>query len=601
VRRLVVAVVVALASLLLFAGPSQAAPKALPDILGCNGAPTPQVPGRGLVGFFDSGPATPPPPGDPFADGSKTSIYEQYGYAGLRWNTYDLGCGPDIARSPDASVGTAVANWIMQLPVAAVAATGAVLGEAFSPDFLSAFDPLIAHVVDSLRTSVFERWYVVVLAALGLLLIWRARKASMASTAAAIGWAMFVMVLATMVFRWPLVAGHAADTSVTASLAAVGSGIGGTSDGADAGTVAAAGMQRSLLYQAWLGGTFGSADSDTARRYGPVIFNATALTWTEAATLEHDPAEGKKIVEAKQAAFKQAASEIEENDPDAYEYLTGRRSDTRVGYATIAGLATLCAIPFLFLAGLLVMGAMLIIRIAVMLFPLVGTLGLFEPARQLVLGVLSTCAAAIVNAVLFGIGALVMVAAMGVLIAPAAALAPWLPPVLMLLLTVVMWVALKPFRRLTTMVGGGNSYFGEALAAPARLSGRAAKGAARLAVQAAVVASGSAVGTAAGMTIAEEEAAPTRAEVNTSYEPISRLEPAQADTPKAEGTPAPRQPRHAGIAPAVQPITDQPRVPTPDDGGTLPTGRFEGGDGDWDQAAVRELGTDQPVPHSQED
>jgi hypothetical protein len=86
---------------------------AVPDILGCTSAPTPEVPGRGVVGFFESPPKTPPVAADPFVANSTTSIYEQYGYAGLRWNTYDLGCGPDLARSPDAAIGTAVANWIM--------------------------------------------------------------------------------------------------------------------------------------------------------------------------------------------------------------------------------------------------------------------------------------------------------------------------------------------------------------------------------------------------------------------------------------------------------------------------------------------------------
>src|SRR5215217_7527995 len=72
-------------------------------------APTPEVPGRGVVGFFESAPKELPPPGDPWAPNSNTTIYEQYGYAGLRFNTYDLGVGPDLVRSPDASIGTSVA------------------------------------------------------------------------------------------------------------------------------------------------------------------------------------------------------------------------------------------------------------------------------------------------------------------------------------------------------------------------------------------------------------------------------------------------------------------------------------------------------------
>jgi len=35
-------------------------------------------------------------------------------------------------------------------------------------------------------------------------------------------------------------------------------------------------MHEALLYQSWLGGTFGDANSDVAKKYGPVIFDATA-------------------------------------------------------------------------------------------------------------------------------------------------------------------------------------------------------------------------------------------------------------------------------------------------------------------------------------
>src|SRR4029079_17727180 len=180
------------------------------------------------------------------------------GSAGLRFNTYDLGVGPDLVRSPDASIGTSVANWLFTFPKAAVAATGAVVGAAFAPDFLGVFDPLITNVVETLRTTVFEQWIFLVIAAIGLLLIWRARHAALASSTAAIGWALFVLVLATLVFRWPLVAGDAADQTVTSTLGAVAGGLNGQAPDAreDAAMQAVSGMHEALLYQAWLGGTF---------------------------------------------------------------------------------------------------------------------------------------------------------------------------------------------------------------------------------------------------------------------------------------------------------------------------------------------------------
>ena len=75
------------------------------------------MPGQGLAAFFQKTPDPLLPQEDPFAAGAQTSIYEQYGFAGLRWHTYDLGCGPDAAASnPDAIIGTAISNWMLNLP-----------------------------------------------------------------------------------------------------------------------------------------------------------------------------------------------------------------------------------------------------------------------------------------------------------------------------------------------------------------------------------------------------------------------------------------------------------------------------------------------------
>ncbi|GAB3264834.1 hypothetical protein [Kineosporia babensis] len=480
-RRVVVTVLAALA-LAVGIGPSAMAattPNASPNVLAattpnqaapavpfvdCSEPPVPEVPGRGVVGFFEAPPKNLPPDADPFAENADVSIYEVYGYAGVRWNTYDLGCGSEIVRNPDAAIGTAIGNWVMEVPTTMVAATGAVLDAAFTPDFLGVFDPLITDVVDTLQRTVFERWAFVVVAALGVLLIWRSRHAALASSAGAIGWALLVMVLVTMVFRWPLVAGHAADQTVATTLSAVSTGLNGQgADGsADAGSAATSGMHQALLYESWLGGTFGSTDSEVAKEYGPVIFDATALTWREAAIMQSDPEQGKQIVEAKQEKFAEAAEKIKAVDPDAYEYLTGKRSDSRVGYAMLALLAALCTVPFLFVAGLLVLGALIIVRFGIMLFPAFATLGLFPTMRTLVTGIGSTVAAALINALVFGIGASVTVLGMGVLLSPTSGTPGWLSIILMLLLTIVMWVALRPFRRLTQMVSTRENHFAQA-------------------------------------------------------------------------------------------------------------------------------------------
>ena len=106
------AVVLAMLALLVLTPQSASAAAAgIPFGFDCKDAPTPDMPGEGLASFFERTPDPIPKHEDPFAKGARTTIFEQYGYAGLRWHTYDLGCGPDAARNPDAVIGTALSNW----------------------------------------------------------------------------------------------------------------------------------------------------------------------------------------------------------------------------------------------------------------------------------------------------------------------------------------------------------------------------------------------------------------------------------------------------------------------------------------------------------
>jgi hypothetical protein len=497
------------------AAPAQAAP--LPD---CAAAPTPEMPGRGVVGFFEPPPEKLPAPADPFAPGAKTSIHEQYGYAGLRWNTYDLGCGPDYVRAPDAAVGTSVANWLMSVPKAAVAATGALLDAAYQPTFLNVFDGMIVRVVDALRHAIFDQWVGTVLAAVGFLLVWRSRKMALSSTAAAIGWSFLVMIIATAVFRWPLEAGHAADTAVTSTLSAGTSALTGhsPSQGESTGDQAIASLHESLLYQTWLGGTFGSSNSAVAQKYGRDIFDAQSLTWAEARTVSENPEQGQQIIDAKKAKFARAAEAVKAEDPDAYEYLVGRRSDARVGYAFLSVFAVLCVTPFLLVSSLLVLGALLVTRLGVMLFPAIATLGLFPTMRNLVIGVGNTVAAGIINSIVFGLGTAVLVQIMDVVMSPATGLSPWLSTAVVLVLALVMWFVLKPFRRLTEMVAPGHAF----ASGPSGI-GRVSRGFGRMAGRLAVAAGGSFIGNSAANAVDEDDEPDRRAVRQTQRAEVNAI------------------------------------------------------------------------------
>jgi hypothetical protein len=280
------------------------------------------------------------------------------------------------------------------------------------------------------------------------------------------------MIVATALFQWPVQAGRAADATVTTTLTVVNGGLatGGRSQ-TQSEKAAASNTHEALLYKSWLAGTFGQSDSNTAAVYGPQLFDATALTWREARILRQDPTRGQTIIDAKQRRFADVAARVKSADPDAYEYLTGKRSETRVGYALLATLGALFALPFLLGAFLLVLASFLIIRFAVMFFPAFATLAVFPAMRAVATGIGSLVAAALINGVVFGIAAIVVLRAIGLLLDPKSPLPPWLALTLMLLVSVVMWVVLRPVRRLGAMLLPGSVRVVSPLQAPLEESG----------------------------------------------------------------------------------------------------------------------------------
>lgn len=567
-RRLAAVLLAALSVLVLSlpVGAASAQPvRAFPGV-DCTEAPTPDMPGEGLAAFFGKTPDPLPAQEDPFAAGARTTIYEQYGYAGLRWHTYDLGCGPDAARNPDAVIGTALSNWVNNIPISMSALTSSVTEVAFEPTFLNIFDPAIAQISGALHRSLFATWVPAFIALLGIGILLKARRSALATTAAAVGWALMVVLVATAIFRWPVAAGHFADNTVTSTLGSVVNGIDGQHTDVKPAVAVASNVQESIFYKAWLAGTLGSTDSATAKKYGPELFKAQALTWHEAYVVQHDPEQGKQIIETKKDDWKNLASEIKSSDPAAYEHLTGKRSDTRVGYVILSMVAALLALPFLLVASLLLLGSFLIVRLAVMMFPAFATLGVFPAGRGVVIGIGRTVGAALVNSIIFGAGAAVTIRVLGLILDPHSRLPGWLALVLLPLFGFVMWVALKPFRRLTSMVSSNTDPFGDAAGA----FGGAARGTGRFLKKAAATGVGVYTGNvAAAATVAAGEADATSDVQEVPDRAEARPQPVEPTWAAVSEAPEPA-PRAISSAPARgHPSSSPDDAPPP---GTPPTG-----------------------------
>lgn len=419
---------------------------AIPGITDCKDSPTPDTPGTGPAYWFMQPPVPPPAAGDAFGKNTTTSIYEQYGFAGLTFQTYDLGCG-GVARDPVDVTMNGLSNMLMQIPVMIVGFTGWVLDAAFNPQKL--FGPLDNYIGSAsaiLRDKVFNVWAVPLLVAAGVWLMARARRRDLGGLATWALTAVGSVVLLSMLTSYPQAAGHTADSVVAGTVGQVASGFGGQ----DTGNVKSpadstlANMHRAVLFGPWESGTFGNANNQMARTYGPALFDAQALTWQQANLPSDDR---KKVIEDKKKAFADIMGKIKDQDESIYEIVQGKSPSNRFGAVIVSGVGATISSAFLLVSGLLMLAAFVIVRLGVMLAPVLLVLAFFPPLLPRVRGAFEGIGVALLGCIAFGVGAALNTLLIGQVMAPGSSLSPVRQILLVFLLAVAFFFILWPFLR----------------------------------------------------------------------------------------------------------------------------------------------------------
>ena len=491
------------------------------SVVDCLDPPTPAMPDTGVSRFFLTAPPAAPNDGKFHA----TSRYDDFGYAGLKYHTYDLGCGPDGAVAPDALVNTSVANMMFSVATFMVGLTNSVREHAYDPKSMWGWtDDLVATASAALYQRIFTVLGVLSVVIVGAWLMWSARRGDMSGAATTAGWAILVMVITTAIAAWPLRAATIADTTLTGSIGVVNSALHPKKDEAcgsarcvddrTAQRQASGVISEVVLYRQWLSGELGSPDSETADKYGERLYAASSFTWDEAEEIRKTPSRRDEIVKRKNQEWKDTAAEVKKSDPDAYEYLTGKQGTDRIGSAFTALVSAIVIVPFDLVSSLLIILAFLIIRLAVVFLPAIATIGIMRPASGPLRGLFRTVVAAILNCVIFGIGASVYLLALD-FITGTESLAGWQQILLIFLTGLVMWMLLRPFRRLTSLAGGNP--FQDMVGGIGAIRRRAFDGAR----EAALVAAGAVVGTK----VAEEEGAVSRSREERRPESWTREDP----------------------------------------------------------------------------
>ncbi len=473
-RLTVVLLGVLLGLLLVGASPSAAAP-AIPGVPDCKDAPAAQRPGDGLAGFLDPAPDKRAPAGAPFVANATTSVYDQYGYAGLTWHTYDLGCGGDI-RDPGATSDTLIGNLALSGATWGTALANGVHNRVAHPQtYMAPLDSVVATVSDRIKTSIWGPFGSLALLGVVVLLLWYSTSGRLSTVTRAAAWAILVLTVMAGVSQYPTRIAGFFDDAVTSTIGQVNAGTAGLSTlpaTADPAHAQGSLLVDRVLYEAWVRGELGSSTSPAAVRWGPTLFRESAFSYDEAAQAQ-DPRRAQELSDQKAKDFKATADEIAQQDPTAYLALQGK-TNNRAGVGFLSLVAMLFTTLFRLVADVFMFAGLVMLRFLVMFFPAVAVLGIMSPMSSIVRRVANMAGASVVNVVAFAAGSAVHTTIISALLAKAdSAGMGVLVLVLCLVTTVVAFILLFPLLSLTNIVGLSSGQRGvQALRASGRMVSR---------------------------------------------------------------------------------------------------------------------------------
>jgi hypothetical protein len=444
------------AGLCLAVSGSASASPSIPGFPDCKDAPVAQLPGSGITGFLDEAPKPPPPPLDPFVAHPRTSVYEQYGYAGLSWHTYDLGCGGGI-RDIDASADTAIGNFMLSAATWGTAATNGLHNKVSHPEqYMAPLDDVVAAVTGRLHDSIWNPWGGAALLGVGALLLFYSLHGRLSSVTSAAAWALLVLAVVAGIGQYPTRVATFFDTTVTSSISSINSGVGGLTNlpaSSDPARGQGALVVDRVLYDNWLRGELGASDSPAAKRWGPALFKASAFTWAEAAQAAKDPEAGRRLAETKAEDWKKTAAEIQQTDPVAYSNLQGK-SGVRAGTGLMVMLGSTFSLLFRMVADIFLFAGLVMLRLLVMMFPAIAVVGVMAPMAAIVRRVFAMGGAAVINVVAFSAGSAVHTTVISAVLSRATSTGMGvLGIVLCLVITGAAFVVLYPLLSFTSILG----------------------------------------------------------------------------------------------------------------------------------------------------
>jgi hypothetical protein len=404
----------------------------------CKDAPEPDRPGSGLVGSLDSAVGV----------GEPGSVYNEVGYAGLVWHTYDLGCAGSVA-DPSVSTDTWLGNQTFNLAKFAVAGVNwAHYLLAGGGDVLTPLDQVLTKATKAMYDGVFSTFIGPALLLLALILLMLAFRGDLARQAQRAGFAALALMIGSAAYLAPVNWAKVADGLLLDGVTQMQQGFLNALGQGDVNTLPTV-LTDQVIYNNWLRGEFGSPTDPKAAQLGRDLLRAQTFT-------NDDVAQGK-TQQADVDAKKQAFADIAGKMGDRYPYFQGK-SGSRIGDGVLAVIEAVCIALFQLLSKVLVLVAMLMLRLIVMCLPAIAVIGVLRP--DVLPTVAKVAGAALVNTLvvgaLAGLHALLVIS----LFKPDSGIDLWLALLITGVTTVVLWAVARPFRRLVSMVSLTREQFG---------------------------------------------------------------------------------------------------------------------------------------------
>lgn len=428
----------------------------------CKEPPTPEMPIDPTPAFFDSrskgdGHDKPPPGFE-----ARPSGYESYGWAGLSWSTYDLGCGEDVIPAGEASRDTLMGNFLLGTGKLVMSIAFWLDDQAKTPEEaratgvttngLAKIDALITKIVKQIGDKGVLSQFLALAVMLGACMAGyaalRADTAKIMQTlllcGAAFGMASFFVGV-------PQTAINTSDKIFTSVVSSVQGDIldaGGDGRKATPRNV----LMDKVLIPEWERGWFGSSYADNPERrekekLGSTLRDAVAISYEDQAKIQNNPDEGKAIIEAKKKKWENDVVKPLESKGLSYYTLQGKDGN-RTSVGAMAAFKTITPSTTWIAGSLLKLLALIVVRFAILLAPIwipivIVRHDLLIRATRVVGG---AYAWGFIGAALTAVYLNVMVAAYDTTDSSDVdgSWRVWL----MLLLAVVCWMFLRPFKRI---------------------------------------------------------------------------------------------------------------------------------------------------------